>query len=85
VTAVASPDDTGFAIAAFPASVGTDPDDLPALTCSRRNPATGQWWVVAEGFSETSPWCVLAFVGGRWEGWMFGIPTGWVAAFVVIY
>lgn len=80
-----TPDGTGFVRVTMPAAVGTDALQPPAMACYIRNPATGSWWLIADGFSSTSTWCLAVFASGTWQGWMFAVPAGWTPAFVVVY
>ncbi len=81
----ASPGSNGIAEVEFPEAVGTDPTDLPHVACYRQNPDTGSWWVVGDGFHVDAPWCMVVFEQQRWRGVMFNLPSGWTAAFVVVY
>lgn len=85
VVLTGTPDATGFVSVAFPAAVGLNPASPPSVACYARNPQTGSWWAISDGFSSTSTWCLVVFQGGVWRGNMFNVTTGWTAAFVVVY
>ncbi len=76
----------GSADVALPLAVGTNPALPPIVTCYMSTSiALGVWLSVSDGFSATTPYCVLVFDGAGWTvKHRQGIP-GWVAAWVVSY
>jgi hypothetical protein len=76
----------GDASVTLPTYVGTDLTQPPAVTCyESESAASGQWLVVGDGFSETSSYCAVTFVGGRWVVSMHAMQPGWTAAWVIMY
>jgi hypothetical protein len=76
-----------FAVAAFPAAVGTNVNQPPMLACyfHTATATAGSWIAVNDGWSATSQWCAVVFTGGVWNAVMFNMTMGEVAAFVVTY
>jgi hypothetical protein len=82
----ATVDGTGRANAVLPASAGTDPAKPPAMTCYVASSASaGAWVAVASAPSSTYPYCGLVFTGGTFTASMLQAPTGYTAAFVIVY
>lgn len=84
VTAIA--DVAGDASSTLPGYVGVNPTQPPAVACyETESPAGGTWFVVADGFSTTSSYCVVSFIAGRWVVSMHAMAPGWTAGWVVSY
>jgi hypothetical protein len=76
------------AAVALPAAIGTNPLAPPAMSCYvSPTPAAGVWFAVNDGFTIDAPWCAALYDSGNgaWQAQMYLVPTGWTAAFVVVY
>lgn len=85
VVITAVPNSTGIVTVELPTAIGTNPLQPPSLACYVRNPTTGSWWLVSDGYASSTPWCLASFSGGRWTATIFEVTAGWAVAFVVVY
>lgn len=86
VTAIAN--SSGNAVAALPAGVGSDPTKPPTMSCYETDtPATGTWLSVAGTPGATGSFCAAVFntTTRVWNATMLQMPSGWTAAFVVVF
>lgn len=84
VTAIADVD--GNASVTLPTYVGVNPTQPPAVICyESSSPATGEWLVVGDGYSTTSSYCAVTFIGGRWVVSMHSMAAGWTARWNIWY
>jgi hypothetical protein len=84
LTGVAS--SSGSVTVALPAATGTDATKPPLMACYMTSaPSAGVWLAVSDADSATGAYCGLVFSNGVWNAIMNRMPTGWTAAFVVIY
>lgn len=77
----------GVVTVALPAAAGTSPLQPPSVAGYMTiDPTSGVWDAVSDGFwIADTPWCGLSFYSGVWNASMYNVPTGWTAAFVIVY
>ena len=75
----------GTVTVSFPAAAGIDPTSPPATTCFvTQSPSSGVWLFVNQTTTSNGT-CGLVFSAGHWSGSLLQVPSGWTAAFVVVY
>jgi hypothetical protein len=85
LTGVASA--TGEVIVTLPAMPNLGPANPPAMTCYYTdNPVGGVWIAASDGFwIADTPWCALDWQTTTYQAFMYNLPQGWTAAFVIVF